>query len=91
MNRGRLLVDMATKTTSIDETDKENNINEENTASDQSKYYISPLHSDQSDFDDSDCDPHFIPGSTGNVPRLLQGEATRPPNSSSSSSSSAST
>lgn len=79
---------METKTTSIDETDKENNINEENTASDQRKYYISPLHSDHSDFDDSDSDPHFI--STGNVPRLLQGEATRPPNSSSSSSSSAS-
>ncbi|CAG4960789.1 unnamed protein product [Parnassius apollo] len=60
------------------------------TQSNQTKYYISPLHSDESDFDDSDCDPHFIPGSTSKAPSLLRSGATKSSCSSSSSSSSSS-
>ncbi|XP_060810179.1 uncharacterized protein LOC106142604 isoform X1 [Amyelois transitella] len=58
----------------------------------QKKYYISPLHSDQSDFDDSDHDPHFIPNSQSpsKTPSLLRGRPTIDRSSSSSSSGSSS-
>lgn len=56
----------------------------------QRKYYISPIHSDQSDFDDSDHDPHFVLDSQSKAPSLLRGRTTKSRSSSSSSSSSSS-
>lgn len=50
----------------------------------QKKYYISPIHSGQSDFDDSDTDPHFVPHTQSKTPSLLRGRTTKSPSSSSS-------
>lgn len=40
----------------------------------QKKYYISPIHSGQSDFDDSDYDPHFVPDSKAKLPICFEVE-----------------
>ncbi|CAG9840836.1 unnamed protein product [Diabrotica balteata] len=56
------------------------------------QYYISPIHSDQGDFDsdDSDRDPHFVPGVQSKTYSLLQGLTITSLSSSSSRSSSSS-
>lgn len=53
-----------------------------------SKYYVSPLQSGQSDFDDSDCDPNFVPRSPCKGPNLLRAGARTPSTRSSNVSSS---
>ncbi|XP_055919860.1 pinin-like [Eupeodes corollae] len=56
----------------------------------QKKYYISPIRTDHSDFDDSDADPNFIPNPIRNAQSLAQRLLTKPPTRSSSSGSTSS-